>query len=205
MSNTFSCNKKEKGEEEGDEDNPQIPTFIFVLDVSATARNSGLLGAELKAVKNTLDSIYEWLQAEAGSGSGESVSNDDGDDDYEDDDDSDDDDYYDQSNSHINNDNDDSTLSSGIDDRSGASIYANVSSAQALYGTTPTTSTPIPPSAAQHKTFSDTNGLFQMPSNSSSSSDDMPTHGPIRVGIVTFDSYVHFYSVKADAPDPIRK
>ena len=185
----------------------QVPTFIFVLDVSAAATSSGLLGAELKAVKNTVDSIYEWLQAESGAsvnnddeanvsaadinggGSGSSASGGRREDDT------------------LHTEYEDGMLGSGIDDRSGASMHANVSSAQAIYGTAsvPRTS---PPPPASNCSFTDTNGLFQMPSAASSTPSplpDSPSYGPIRVGIVTFDTHVHFYSVKTDAADPVRK
>lgn len=164
-----------------------------MLDVSSAATVSGALGAELKAVKNTLDSIYEWLQAESGKDSdgeseddagsgmrgGKSKYDQSGDDSYE------------------------GMLDSAVDDRSGASIHSNISSAQALYGTRNSTP-PIP--AAEHRSFADTNGLFQKQSATSQSlPSETTSYGPIRVGIVTFDSNVHFYSVKMDALDPISK
>jgi hypothetical protein len=152
----------------------QVPTFIFVLDVSAAARTSGLLGAELKAVKNTLDSIYEWLQSEAGGGERDHADGGGGGDDS-------------------------SMVGSGLDDRSGASLHASVSSAQALYGTRS-----LPADQHSHSPPADTNGLFRQPSLDKSQ-PDASAYGPIRVGIVTFDSHVQFYSVREDAFDPVSK
>ena len=138
---------------------PQVPTFVFILDVSASARNSGLLGAELKATKNTLDSIYEWLQAEAGEGN-------------------------------------DATER---DDRSGASLHANVLSAQTAYGTSSERST-------SHNNPPSTSGIFQQhPKMHATPPIPEENYGPIRIGIVTFDSHVHFYSVRSKASDPLSK
>jgi len=153
----------------------QIPTFVFVLDVSPAARNSGVLGAELKAVKNTLDSIYEWLKAESASTVDENASVSD----------CSVDDHIGLDDKHT------------YEDRSGASLYANVSSAQATYGIAST----VPD---QQNTGSDTNGLFNKPSPQFNTEPDMSSVGPIRIGIVTFDSHVHFYSIREDSPDPIR-
>ena len=148
---------------------PQIPTFVFIVDVSAAARTSGIMGAELKALKNTLDSIYEWLRAESSDSS---------------------DDVSDCGSVDDKSGPEDEMR--GPEDRSGASLNANVSSAQATYGK----ATALP--------GADSNGLFSKHTGLDDKSENDAV-GPIRIGIVTFDSSVHYYSVKENSPDPLRK
>lgn len=163
---------------------PQVPSFIFVLDVSAAARASGLLGAELRALRSTLDSIYEWLEAEAGDKEGERPASAQG---------------RDESDGAQERNQDDLSV-----DRSGASLHSSIYSAQATFGNaSPPSSTR---SSATDQFSTTTNGLFHKPTAAAPpTSSDTDTHGPIRVGIVTFDSHVQFYSVRDNSPDPLSK